>query len=143
MIGVNAAGLRGTSQQPAQGINFAISARTALPIERTLIQHGQVTRGFMGVGVVNINSQLAQADNLPVDHGAGIRQVSAGSPAQRAGLQSGDIIVKVGNQTINYTGDLTNALATYGPGTKVSISYYRGKSQRTTQITLGSRPVGG
>lgn len=143
VIGVNTAGLTGSAQQPAQGLNFAISVGTAQSIAQDLISKGQVTRGYMGVGLVNITPQLAQGNSLPVDHGAGVQQVSPGSPAQQAGLQAGDIIVKINSVSINNTGDLTNALTKYGPGTKVTVGYYRGNQQRTADLTLGQRPSGG
>jgi putative serine protease PepD len=143
VIGVNTAGLTGTSQQPAQGLNFAISEQTAQPVEQALIAQGHVTRGYMGVGVQDVTQELAQADSLGVDHGAGIGQVQQGSPAAQAGLKVGDIITKVGDVAINNTGDLTTALTKYGPGTKVTVTFYRGNSQQTTDITLGQRPSGG
>ena len=140
VVGVNTAGLSGTTQQPVQGLNFAISAQTAQPVAQALIAQGHVTRGYMGVGVTDITQQLAQSNNLGVDHGAGIGQVASGSPAAQAGLQPGDVITKLGDVAINNTGDLTTALAKYGPGTKVAVTYYRGGSQKTTDITLGQRP---
>lgn len=143
LVGINAAGLAGTPSQPVQGLNFAISAATAKPVVDALIAHGQVTRGYMGVKVTNITPELAQVDNLPVKSGAGVGDVTSGSPADQAGLQAGDIITKVGNTNIQNVGDLTTALTDNGPGTKVPVTYYRGNSPKTAEVTLGSRPAGG
>jgi S1-C subfamily serine protease len=140
VIGINAAGLVGTPQQPAQGVNFAISAATAKPVADALIAHGQVTRGYMGVRVTNITPELAQSDKLPVTSGAGVGEVTSGSPAAQAGLQPGDIITKVGNTTIQNVGDLTTALTDNPPGAKVPVTYYRGNGQHTGDLTLASRP---
>ncbi len=141
VVGVNTAGLVGTPSQPAQGINFAISSQTAQPVATALMSQGHVTRGYMGVAVTDDTAQLAQANNLSVDHGAGIGQVTSGSPAAQAGLQPGDVITKVGDVAINNTGDLTSALTKYGPGQKVPLNFYRGNNQQTTTITLGNRPA--
>jgi S1-C subfamily serine protease len=143
VIGVTTAGLAGTSQQPVQGLNFAISSQTAQPVAQALVSQGHVTRGYMGVALTDVTPELAQANNLGVNSGAGIGQVTAGSPAAQAGLQPGDVITKVGDVTINNTGDLTNALTKYGPGQKAPITYYRGKNQSTTTITFGQQPSNG
>jgi serine protease Do len=140
VIGINTAGLTGSEGQPVQGINFAIGVETAKPVATALIAHGKVTRGFMGVGVVNMTSELAQSDNIGVDHGALIRQVNNGSPADQAGLKSGDVIVKVGSYSINNTGDLTIALMNYPPGSTTQVGYYRGKDQHTANIKLAQPP---
>jgi S1-C subfamily serine protease len=140
VVGINTAGLVGTPNQPAQGINFAISSQTAQPVAAALISQGHVTRGYMGVAVTDVTPDLAQANNLGVDHGAGIGEVTQGSPAAQAGLQPGDVITQVGDVPINNTGDLTNALTKYGPGQKVPVTFYRGNKQQTTSITLGTRP---
>jgi len=143
VIGVNTAGLTGTAEQPASGLNFAISAQTAQPVVQALISQGHVTRGYLGVAVTDVTPQLAQANNLGVNQGAGIGQVTAGSPASQAGLQAGDVISKVGNVAITNTGDLTTALTQYGPGQKVPVSYERGGNSATTTVTLGQAPSTG
>jgi S1-C subfamily serine protease len=140
IVGINAAGLVGTPQQPAQGVNFAISAATARPVAEALVAHGQVTRGYMGVRVTNITPELAQSDKLPVTSGAGVGEVTPGSPAAQAGLQPGDIITKVGNTTIQNVGDLTTAMTDNPPGSKVPVTYYRGNAQHSGDLTLTSRP---
>jgi putative serine protease PepD len=139
VIGINTAGLEGTASVPAQGINFAISVQTAKSVSEALIKDGKVDRGYMGITVATVTPQDAQANGLPVSQGAGIEQVTSGSPAAQAGLQAGDVIVKVGDVTITNTGDLSTALMQYGPGTKVPVTFYRGSSQQTVQLTLGSR----
>jgi len=143
VIGINAAGLTGTPDQPAQGLNFAISAATAKPVADALISKGQVTRGYMGVQVTNVTPQLAQDNSLAVKSGAGVADVASGSPAAQAGLRMGDIITKVGSTTIQNLGDLTTALTENGPGTKVPVIYYRDNNQQTATVTLGTRPAGG
>lgn len=143
VIGVTTAGLSGTSDTPVQGVNFVISGEMAQPVVQALISQGHVTRGYMGVAVTDITPELAQANGIGVDHGAGIGQVTNGAPADQAGLKPGDVITKVGDVSINNTGDLTNALTKYGPNQKVTVAYERGKNQATANITLGQRPPSG
>lgn len=142
VIGVNTAGLAGSLQQPVQGLNFAISVQTAQPVVQALISKGHVTRGYMGVMVTDVTPAIAQANNLGSNAGAGIGQVTSGSPADQAGLRAGDVLTKVGDLAIKSTGDLAIALTTYGPGRNVPLVYYRGKNQQTTTITLGQPTAG-
>ena len=125
----------------ADGVGFAISSNTAKPIVQELIANGKVVRAYMGVSVVDITSSLAATYNLPVDHGAGIQQVQSGSPADQAGLQTGDIIVKIDGTDINSSGDLFEVLANDKAGDQVPVEYYRGNNNlQTVDVTLGTPP---
>jgi S1-C subfamily serine protease len=124
----------------AQGVGFAISSDTAKPIIQDLIANGKVTRAYLGVSVVPITQSLAATYNLPVDHGVGIQQVQSGGPADKAGLQAGDIIVKIDGTDVNTSGDLFGFLAQHQAGEKVTVSYYRGNSSQSADVTLGASP---
>jgi serine protease Do len=87
---------------------------------------------------VNITPGIAAANNLAVSSGIGLTTVAQNSPAARAGLQPGDIIVEIGNVEIGNSGDLVEALTEYRPGEQVEVVYYRGRERRTTNITMGS-----
>jgi serine protease Do len=138
IIGITTAAITGG----ADGVGFAISSNTAKPIVQELIANGKVVRAYMGVSVVDITSSLAAANNLPVDHGAGIQQVQSGGPADQAGLQTGDIIVKIDGTDINSSGDLFAVLAADKAGDKVPVEYYRGNNNnvQTVDVTLGTPP---
>jgi len=140
VIGVNTAGLVGTRQAPAQGLNFAVSVQTAQPVAAALIAHGQVTRGYLGVAAQSLSARTGPSGNLPVQGGAGITQVTPGSPAEQAGLQPGDVITKVGSVVISNAGDLTTALTEYGPGMRVAVEYLRQNEPQTAQVMLSQRP---
>ena len=142
VVGVNTAGLFGAGGQPVQGIFFAVSAQVAEPVIRALMQGGRVERGFLGVEVTSITRELARAQNLKVDEGAGLRNVTPGSPADRAGLRAGDIITKIGEHSVKNVGDVTNALTNHKPGDKVKVEYNRNGRSETTEVTLGERPAG-
>lgn len=141
VVGVNTAGLFGAGGQPVQGIFFAVSAQVADPVVKALVQNGKVVRGFLGVEATSISREIARAQNLKVDEGAGLRNVTAGSAAEKAGLRSGDVITKIGDKPITNAGDLSNALASHGPGAKVKVEYVRNGSSQSTEVTLGEQPV--
>jgi S1-C subfamily serine protease len=140
VIGINTAGLFGGAGRPVQGISFAVSAQVAQPIVKSLIETGTVRRGYLGVVPATVDRSVAQARRLNVNEGAILLRVDPG-PAQRAGLQVGDTIVKIGEVDIKNVGDITLALTNYGPGQKVNVEYYRGSEKRSTEVTLGERPT--
>ena len=141
VVGVNTAGLAGSAGQPVQGIFFAVASGVAQPVVQALIDTGRVDRGYLGVNLRSIDRQIAQAQNLNVNEGAGLDRVEPGTPAEQAGLRTGDVITKIGDQTIRNAGDVSNALARYRSGQKVNVEYVRGQEARTTEITLGDRPA--
>jgi len=141
VIGINTAGIFSTNGEPVQGINFAVSVDTVLPVAKSLISKGRVDRGFLGVTVTPITRDVASAQHLPVNDGVGIVQVNKGSAADQAGLKAGDIIVKVGNIEVHGQGDLNEALIENGSGAKVPVTVYRGTDKQTVDVTLGSRPA--
>ena len=140
VVGVNTAGLASAGGQPVQSIFFAVSSQVARPIAQALIERGDIERGYLGVGVTTITREVARANGLGVESGAGIMAVEPGSAAARAGLRAGDVITRVGEVPINTTGDLTQALFRYGPGTAIEVEYVRAGERRTAQITPDSRP---
>jgi serine protease Do len=142
VVGVNTAGIfQSDNGEPVTGINFAVSVDTVMPVVKALISTGQVNRGFLGVNLVPITPTEAQANNLAVNDGAGVASVVSGSPADQAGLKAGDVIVKLGNHDIHSVGDIQQALIENGPGTKVTVQFYRGKDKQSVDVTLGSRPA--
>jgi len=142
VVGVNTAGIfRSDNGEPVSGINFAVSVDTVLPVTKALISGGKVDRGFLGVNLVPITPNEAQANNLAVNDGAGVASVVSGSPADQAGLKAGDVIVKLGSRDIRSVGDIQQALIENGPGKKVTVEFYRGKDKQSVDVTLGSRPT--
>src|SRR3712207_1472742 len=126
----NTAGLFGTGNQPVQGIFFAVSSQVAQPIVRTLVESGRVERGFLGIEPVTVTREMARAQNLSVQEGAGLRSVTPGSAAERAGLRAGDVVTKIGDLAIKNAGDLSNVLAQYKPGQTVKVEFNRnGRTQ--------------
>jgi serine protease Do len=133
VVGITTAVIRGV----AEGIGLAISIDTAEPVVQELIANGRVDRGFLGITITEITPALAQQFGLAVDHGVGIRSVEPSSPADAAGLQQGDIIVRVGDTEIRTSGDLFRALTEHRGGDVVEVEYFHNGTQQTTEVTLG------
>jgi len=132
----------------ASGIGYAIPANRVTTVATQLIQHGSVAstgQGFIGIQGQDVTPALAAADGLSVQSGvlvAGFVNDTAGqSPAQQAGLRSGDVITAVDGQTINGSDDLATAIVSKTPGAKVTLTVARGSSQLTISVTLGQRPT--
>jgi S1-C subfamily serine protease len=89
------------------------------------------------VDIVEVTPSLAERFNLPVDRGIGLRDVRPGSPAEKAGLEPGDIIVKVADIEIQSSGDLFRALTEHRAGDTVAVQYYRNGKLDSTEVTLG------
>lgn len=138
VVGINTAVIRGTGSVSVEGVSFSISIDNARPIVAELIDKGKVERGFLGISMVEVTPGLATANSLPVEKGVAITAVSANSPAARAGLQAGDVIVGVGGRAIRYSGDLVQALTEHKPGERVMVEFYRGSQRRSAEVTLGS-----
>jgi len=142
VVGVNTAGLVSAGDQPVQGIFFAVASQVAGPIAQTLIEQGNVERGYLGAQVASVTREVARANNLGVEAGAAVVSAEAGQPAARAGLRSGDVIVRVGEVEIANSGDLTRALFRYQPGTTVPVEVVRDGRRQSLPVTLGPRPTG-
>ena len=126
---------------PASGVGFAIPVNRVKFIAPQIIQSGSVQhtgRAVLDVSVADVDSSVQQQYNLAVNHGVLIVSTVSGGAAANAGLKSGDVIVKVGNTTVNDTSGLGDALLTYNPGQTVTVTYYRGSGTQpqTANVTL-------
>jgi serine protease Do len=124
----------------AQGIGFAISIDLAKPLVQEIIEDGSVTRGFLGINIVDVTPSVAASFDLPVDSGVGVAGVERGSPADRTGLRVSDIIVRMGDLTITNSGDLLQALTKFRAGDTVAVEFYRDGDVREEEVTLADRP---
>jgi serine protease Do len=112
------------------GIGFAIPSNMAKGVMNQLIGRGKVQRGMLGVGVQTVNNSIAQALGLKEVRGVLINSVSPGKPADRAGLKTGDVIIKFNGHDVNDSNLLRNEIAATSPGTDVNLTILRdGKTQ--------------
>jgi len=123
-----------------QGIGFAIPSNMAQSIMNSLVKHGKVIRGWLGVSIQDMDEGLAKAMGLNQTRGVLVSDVVEDSPAQKAGIKRGDVILKINEKQINNTGQLRSTIASLGAGTKVSIQYVRNKKQKTGTVELEQLP---
>ena len=144
VIGLNTATAAG-----AQNIGFAIPINDLKGLINSTLKSGTLQQSYLGVRYVSITADVAQQYNLNVNQGAyviddgqGNPAVVPGSPADNAGVQSGDIITKVNGITIDNKTSLTGALSQSQPGDKVTLTIIRGGKTITVDATLGNTPAG-
>lgn len=126
VVGINTA-IATQGNSGSMGIGFAIPSNIALNVMDQLIATGSVSRGFIGVILQQIDQDLAQAFGLNKVEGALIAEVSKGSPAEKAGLKQGDVILKYNGQPVENIAALRNAIAMMQPGSVIKLSIIRDK----------------
>lgn len=137
VIGINTAII-----QSGQGIGFAININDAKSVATQLVENGFVRRGYIGIGPASVTPAVARQFDLAVTQGILVVRVTPRGPAFQAGLRPGDVIVELGGQAINNTGELSKFLMAHPPGETIDVTYYRGNTRVTTRLTLGERPTG-
>jgi serine protease Do len=116
-----------------QGLSFAIPIDVAMKVERQLVDHGKVSRGRLGIGVQEVDQQLASSFGLDKPVGALVSSVDKGSPAEKAGIEPGDVILKFNGNPINLSKDLPPLVADTSPGTNCKLEvWHAGKSKEVT-----------
>jgi serine protease Do len=118
------------------GIGFAIPSRMAESVMDQLVKDGRVHRGQLGVAVQSVSSDVARSLGLPDVRGALVASVSEGSPAAKAGLERGDVIVSVDGETMSDANALRNRVAGSAPGTSLALGVVRNGESKTLHATL-------
>lgn len=139
IIGVNTAIF--TRSGGYQGIGFAVPINMARNVMDQLIEHGTVSRGWLGVLLQDIDNELSQALDLENSKGALVAEVTDGSPAEKAGLKQGDVIVRYGEKQIKNVDHLKNEVGLTLPDTTVELGIVRDGKPMELSVTLGSRPT--
>lgn len=132
VIAINAA-----IEAQGQGIGFAIPINLAKGIITQLKDTGFVTRGWLGVWIQKVDPELSKSFGLEDSKGALVSKVQKDSPAEKAGLKPGDVIVKVDQKQINDSRELPIYVASLPIGKEVEVTYVRNKKRQTTKITVG------
>ena len=136
VVGINTAIVAG-----AHGIGFALPIDTAKTILPQLRTTGHVTRGWLGVTIQRVSDDLAASFNLPATSGALITSITANSPAQRAMLQRGDIMLEFNHKKINTISDVPRILATVTIDSQVDIVLFRNGETLHSTITIEQLPA--
>ena len=124
-----------------QGIGFAVPSSIASQIIDQLKDHKKVQRGWLGVSIQNLDENTAKALGLDEQKGALVANVTPGDPADKAGVQTGDVIVKVDDREIEDAGDLTKLIAKYAPGSSIELTVWRKGKEKDLKVTLGERDL--
>jgi Do/DeqQ family serine protease len=121
------------------GIGFAIPSNMAMTIKESLVKHGEVRRGLLGVTTQDLTPELVKAFNLEDVQGAAISRIENNSPAEKAGLVLGDIIVAANGKAIKGSQELRNIIGLLQIGDSVKLEYYRGKEKLETTAVIGKQ----
>ena len=139
VIGINSLIVRGNGlgSDVAEGLGFAIPSNTVEAVADQIIKKGYFSRPYLGVTYQWITPNIAEMYALQVQWGAYITQIDQGSPAQKAGLQRGDIITRIGDTTLDNGHPYINALYKHAPGETISLVVARDQKTVEIQVTLG------
>ena len=124
------------------GISFAIPIDIAIGVKDQLVKTGHVQRGRIGVIVQEVGQQLADSFGLDRPRGAIVAQVENASPAAKAGLKAGDVILAVGDKPIERSGQLSAVISQIRPGTKVELEVWRDRANRKIEVEVGELKEG-
>ncbi len=122
-----------------QGIGFAIPINMAKDIVSQLKLSGEVTRGWLGVGIQDLSTELKQYYGVEGNGGVLITQVFEGDPAEKGGIKPNDIIVEIGGKTVTSARDLSSIIANTEVGKKTTIKLLRNGKQKTVHVELAKR----
>jgi serine protease Do len=137
VIGITSAKLAAVG---VEGMGYAISSNTARPIIEELVQRGYVIRPWLGVVVGTVNEWLMARYKLAIAQGAFVTEVAADSPADKAGIKAGDVIVNWDETEITSADDLIKAIHDSQIGQTVDLTCWRGNEKYTTTATLAETP---
>jgi len=141
LIGINTAIISGGGGN--EGIGFAIPINMAREVMDQIAAHGKVIRGYMGVTIQNVSPDMAKAFGLSQGGGALIGDVTPGGPADKAGLERGDIILELNDAAVSGSGDLSLRISEMAPGSTAHLQIFRNGHTQQIDVTLGTFPENG
>ena len=121
-----------------QGVSFSIPIDVAMQVSNQLQTTGHVTRGKIGVVIQPVTQGLADSFGLPQPQGALVSSVEKGGPAEKAGVEPGDVILKLNDQALKDSNELPALVAGITPGTAVNLEIWRNHASRQVSVTLGA-----
>jgi serine protease Do len=139
VIGINTLIItRGLPQ--SSGVGFAVPINVAKDILPQLREKGKVIRGWIGVSIQAMTEEMAKTLKLKESKGALVSEVSAGSPAEKAGLKPDDVVLGIDGKTVEDSSDLSSYIASRPPGSTVRLRVWRDGAEKPVAITLGTFP---
>jgi len=138
LIGINTAIL--SQSGGYMGIGFAVPSKMARSVMESLIKTGKVVRGWLGVSIQEVTPDLAKQFGLAEAKGALVSDVLKDTPAERAGLKRGDVIMKVNGKPVDGPGHLRNTVAETAVGEKITLTVVRDGKEKDVPVTIGEQP---
>jgi len=123
-----------------QGIGFSVPANMARNVMESLIKHGRVLRGFLGIGLQDLDEALQKEFNTLPGQGALVTEVQSGTPAAKAGLREYDVVMAVNGKKVESMQDLRITVAGMQPGAKVALQIIRERKPLEISVQLGEKP---
>ncbi|HET9701260.1 MAG TPA: DegQ family serine endoprotease [Burkholderiales bacterium] len=123
------------------GLSFAIPIDVAMDIVNQLRTTGKVSRGRIGVVIQEVTKELAESFGLPKAVGALVNSVEKGGPAEKAGIEPSDVIIKFDGKNVNSSADLPRIVGATKPGTRVTLQVWRKGAAKELQVTVGEMPA--
>ena len=139
IIGINSAIMSETGGWA--GISFAIPSNIARRVLDGIVKSGHVVRSYLGVVMMDLTSDLAEQFGKADSKGALVTDVMSGSPAEKAGIKSGDIIVKFNGRAVSDILELRSRIADVAPGTKVELAFVRDRKDQTATVEVAEAPA--
>ena len=141
VVGINSAIVSNGDRVGYMGIGFAIPINMARQIKDQLVDTGKVTRGYIGIGMnpKGITPELAKSFGLEKNTGVLIAEVLEDTPAEKAGLKSGDIILKMNSKDVKDNVSFRNSVSLIKPGTKIKLTILRGDKEKKITVKIGSK----
>jgi serine protease Do len=137
LIGINTAILSKTGSYAGYG--FAVPVDIVKKVTDDMIKYGEVQKAFIGADIIDLNSEVARRINVDELMGVAVANVHKGGAAEKAGLQKGDVILKVNREDVNSRSEFEEMISYHSPGSRVSVTYKRDKKIFDKQITLTNR----
>ncbi len=137
LVGINSA--IATPTGTFAGYSFAIPVNIVRKVVSDIMKFGTVQRGYLGVGIAEINADLAKAKGIENSKGVYIDTIYQGSAAEEAGLKVGDIVTRINGMEVNTVPSLQEQVANYHPGDKITVSYSRNGTEKIASVILKNR----
>jgi len=134
LIGVNTA--IATQTGSYSGYSFAIPVTLVKKVMDDLLEFGKVQRGLLGIRIADVNARLAEIEDLSVVKGVYVSQVNSNSAAEQAGIEPGDVIIKIDEVSVNNVAELQEIVARNRPGDKVTVHFIRNGKEKQTGAVL-------
>lgn len=144
VIGINTLVVRGggvLGADQAEGLGFAVPSTIVRIVSEQIIQNGEMVYPYLGIRYQMIDGEFATENDIPTQNGAFVADVEAGTPADRAGVETNDVIIAVDGISLAQDNSLRYVLTQYQPGDTVELTIQRGDEEIKVELTLGTRPA--